>query len=238
VILGYAFGACQVSVQRDTATMSTRERPIDRGRRLAAADLARVGHELRTARHSHGQTLKAAGAASGISASQVARIERAALTSASVSQLARLGAAVGLDVRVRVYPGPDPALAMGQWALIGRLRSRLSARATLRPEVPLPIAGDQRAWDVVIGGLSGPDLAVDAETRLHDPQAQMRRVMLKLRDSGFDRMIWLVSDTRHNRAALRAVGNLLVGNFPLSARSALRALAAGHTPEASAIILL
>jgi len=137
-----------------------------------------------------------------------------------------------------VYPGPDPALAMGQWALIGRLRSRLSAGATLRPEVPLPIAGDQRAWDVVIGGLSGPDLAVDAETRLHDPQAQMRRVMLKLRDSGFDRMVWLVSDTRHNRAALRAVGNLLVASFPLSARSALRALAAGQTPEASAIILL
>jgi hypothetical protein len=62
--------------------------------------------------------------------------------------------------------------------------------------------------------------------------------MLKLRDSGFDRMVWLVSDTRHNRAALRAVGNLLIGDFPLSARSALRALAAGHTPEASAIILL
>jgi transcriptional regulator with XRE-family HTH domain len=218
--------------------MSTRERPIDRGRRMAAADLARVGRELRLARHSNGQTLERVGTTSGISAAQVARIERAALPSASVSQLARLGAAVGLDVRVRAYPGPDPALAQGQWALIGRMRTRTPAAATFRHEVPLPIAGDQRAWDVVIGGLSGPDLPVDAETRLHDPQAQLRRVTLKLRDSGFDRMLWLIADTRYNRAALRAVGHLLVGDFPLSARAALRALAAGHTPDASAIVLL
>jgi transcriptional regulator with XRE-family HTH domain len=218
--------------------MGARERSIDRGRRIAATDLTRVGGELRAARHGIGRSLESIGVASGMSPSQVARIERGALPSTSVSQLARLGAAVGLDVRVRTYPGPDPMLGMGQWALIGRLRARLPETASLRHEVPLPTAGDQRAWDVVIGGLLGPDLPVDAETRLADPQAQLRRAMLKLRDSGFAAMVWLIADTRHNRAALRAIGDLLSTDFPVSARTALHALREGRHPGGSAIILL
>ena len=179
--------------------------------------------------------------AAGISAPQISRIEYGVLTSVTVDQLARLGAAVGVDVRVHTYPGPDPALDAGQLALIGRLRERLPSSVSIRVEVPLPTTGDQRAWDLVLGGLRDgpmPTIPIDAETRLIDLQAQIRRIQLKLRDSGFDSVILLVADTRLNRAALVAAGGALATEFPISSRRALAALGQGRHPGASAIVFL
>ena len=84
--------------------MATRERPVDRGHRLARSDLLRIGTEIRTARVTVGHSLEAVGQAAGLSASQVGRIERACLATASVDQLARVGAAVGLDIRAGHLP--------------------------------------------------------------------------------------------------------------------------------------
>ena len=69
--------------------------------------------------------------------------------------------------------------------LLDRFRGRISPVFTWRTEMPIPIEGDLRAWDVALtaGRLS---IGVDAETRLRDVQAVDRRIMLKLRDSGFD----------------------------------------------------
>jgi hypothetical protein len=97
--------------------MSTRERPIDRGHRLATADRMRIGQELRVARRVLGHSVHVVGSAAGMSGAHVARIERGVLPTVSIDQLARIGAAVGLDVRVRAYPGPDPTLDAGQIAL-------------------------------------------------------------------------------------------------------------------------
>jgi transcriptional regulator with XRE-family HTH domain len=220
--------------------MSTRERPIDRGHRLAAADRLRVGHELRMARQIAGRSLASVARSSGLSKSQASRIERAEHPSVSVDQLARLGAAVGLDVRVRAYPGPDLLLDAGQLALIGRLRERLAPQLTFRTEVPLPTPGDQRAWDGVIGKLVGHTdrLPVEAETRWLDAQAQLRRLMLKLRDSGFQHVLLVLADTKRNRQALAAAGSILLADFPVPSRGALAALARGEHPGGSAIVLL
>src|SRR5262245_2136405 len=81
--------------------MPPRERAVDRGARLARRDLATIGTELRTARVSRGLTLADVAAAVRMSPSQVGRVERAIHQAATVAQLARIGAAVGLDVRVR-----------------------------------------------------------------------------------------------------------------------------------------
>ena len=220
--------------------MSTRERPIDRGRRLANADRLRIGHELRVARRVLGQSVHVIGSAAGMSGAQVARIERGVLPTVSVDQLARIGAVVGLDVRVRAYPGPDPTLDAGQTPLLGRLRARLAADLGFRTEVPLPMPGDQRAWDAVIDRLRGiaPILPVEAESRFVDGQAQVRRIMLKLRDSGLDSVLLVVSDTRANRRAIAGTGSILLADFPIPARRSLRALAAGEHPGGSAIVLL
>lgn len=220
--------------------MSTRERPIDRGRRLATADRVRVGSELRSARLMAGRSLQSVAKSSGLSKSQVARIELAELPSVSLEHLARAGAAVGLDVRVRTFPGPDPLLDAAQMALLGRLHGRLPPHLTFRTEVPLPITGDQRAWDAVIGQLTGlaSQMPVEAETRWHDAQGQTRRIMLKLRDSGFEHVLLVIADTKRNREALAVGASMLVGAFPIQARKALASLAAGEHPGGSAIALL
>ena len=224
--------------------MTTRERPIDRGRRLADRDRRGTGDEIRTARRAVGLTIRQVGERAGLSAAQAGRIARAVLPSVSVDQLARLGAVVGLDVRVRTYPGPDPTVDAGQLPVLARFRARLPTGVTVPTEVPLPIIGDQRAWDGLIRGLAWPgtgervDLPFDVEARLTNTQAQVRRLMLKARDSGFEHVLLVLGRTHHNRAALQAAGASLTDSFPISARRALAALSIGEHPGGSAIILV
>jgi transcriptional regulator with XRE-family HTH domain len=165
--------------------MPDRERAADRGSRQARGDLAAIGTELRTARVMAGKTLADVGRSVGMSYSQVGRIERAALPSVTLGQLARIGAVVGLDVRVRAFPGATPLRDAAQIALLDRLRIRLGANLTMRTEVPLPIEGDLRAWDAVIAAFEpiADPLHVEAETRLYDAQGQLRRIALKARDA-------------------------------------------------------
>lgn len=219
--------------------MATRERPSDRAARRWALDRARIGIELRTARSVMGQSIEATGAACGLSASLISRIERGVHVHASTDSIIRLGAAVGLDVRLRAYPGPDPALDVGQLRLLGRLAARLPRSVRLRTEVPIPIAGDQRAWDGLVTGFSdGPDLPLEADTRMVDVQAQTRRIALKRRDAGIDHVVWLLADTDRNRAAVAAARAILLAEFPVTPRTALAALAQGRHPGGSAVILL
>lgn len=228
--------------RRDTPQVSTRERPIDRGRRLAAQDRARAGRDIRSARIATGLSLSAVASASGMSPSNAGRIERGVHESVSLDQLARLGAAVGLDVRTRTYPGIQPAMDAAQLALLNRLRARLHPALLFKTEVPLPIPGDYRAFDGAISMFvdhpPGQLVAVEAETRLADVQAQHRRIRLKLRDAGLDDVILVVSDTHRNRDALAAARAMLIADFTVSARKAMAALASGRHPGGSSIILL
>jgi hypothetical protein len=217
-----------------------RERSIDRGRRMAAADRHKAGSEIRTARLVLGRSVDAIAVECRMSPSQVRRIERGDLRSVNVEQLAVVGSAVGLDVRVHTYPGPDPMLDAPQNRLLERLRVRVHPKVTFHREVGLPIQGDQRAWDVVLGRLTGDEsrLPVEAESRLLDFQAQTRRIMVKLRDSGFECVLIVVADTRANRAALASVASLLPSDFPVSARQLWSALREGRHPGGSAIVLV
>ena len=230
----------RVSVAGHTRAMSTRERPMDRGRRIATADRLRIGHELRVARQILGHSVHVVGATTGMSGAHVGRIERGIVPTVSVDQMARLGAAVGLDVRVRAYAGPVPVVDTAQLALLGRLRARLPDHLDFRTEVPLPRPGDQRAWDATINQLHGvaPLLPVEAESRLVDGQAQIRRIMLKLRDSGLEHVLVVVADTRRNRDVLTSTPPAFLADFPVPPRRALASLSAGHHPGGSAIVLL
>ena len=221
--------------------MPPRERALDRGARLARQDLTSLGNELRIGRVSRGLTLAQVGRSAGMSPSQVSRIERGLLPSASVIQVARLGGAVGLDVRIRAYPGPAVLRDEGQVALIRRFRALIHPRLRLRLEVPLPPEGDQRAWDVVIDGFSdrpGEGLPADADTRLYDFQGQYRRITLKARDAAAAHVTWVVADTRANRRAVGEARPLIADAFPVSARHALSALRAGRYPGGSSLLFV
>jgi hypothetical protein len=173
----------------------------------------------------------------------VGRIERAEYPSVTVAQLTRVGAAVGLDVRVRTYPGPDPIRDAAQVALMERLRGRLHPGLRFRTEVPLPLVGDLRAWDGWISRLrpvadSGTSMPAEAETRIADVQGLLRRLMLKQRDASVAHALLVVADTTANRSAVRAARPTFDEHFPIPARHALAALAAGVHPGGSALVFL
>lgn len=172
-----------------------------------------------------------------MSHSQVGRIERASHPSVSVIQLARIASVVGLDLSLRTYPNGSPFRDAAHLALLLRFRQRISPLLKVRSEVPLPIAGDLRAWDLLIVG-AGEPIAVEAETRLVDLQALERRIALKMRDGGVGRVILVVSATRGNRFAVREAAELLQGSFPVPGRLALEALSQGRDPGGSSTILI
>ena len=138
---------------------------------------------------------------------------------------------------VKFYPAGQPLRDQAHLELIERFRARLGPGLVLRTEVPVPIGGDARAWDIIVDGAPLP-IGGEAETRLRDWQALQRRIALKMRDSGIDRVILLVTASRSNREALRAADASLAAMFPVPARAALKALGEGRDPGGNAIIML
>src|SRR4051812_34642054 len=158
--------------------VTSRERRFDQATLAARRALARFGEEVRNARLDSGLSQTHAGMAAGMSHTQVSRIEAGNSGQIGLVDLARLAAAVGLDLSIRAYPGPDPVRDIAQLRLLERFRSNLAPGLEWRPEVPLDGRNDQRAWDAVIFGAGAP-IAVEAETRLTDVQRLERRIALK-----------------------------------------------------------
>jgi hypothetical protein len=217
--------------------MGTRERPADRGRRRARDALRRLGQEHRLARVGAGLSLRDVGAASGASHQQLLRFEHGDLDRVSVPELGAWCSIVGLDLVLRTYPAGDPIRDRAQLALLDRLRARLHASLRWRTEVPLGIQGDLRAWDAEVRG-GDWRARVEAETRVTDGQALARRLNLKTRDDPDGHVVLLVSDTRSNRVALRAIRDGMREAFPLDSRVLLAALRAGRDPGAGGIVIL
>jgi hypothetical protein len=114
-------------------------------------------------------------------------------------------AVVGLDLSVRAYPGGPPLRDDAHRQLLIRFRALLPPGTAWRTEVPLPLPGDQRAWDALMT-LWGRRVGVEAEMRPTDVQALERKLTLKLRDGGVDRLVLVLADTRSNRHFLHHVG--------------------------------
>ena len=197
--------------------------------------IAVIGQEIRNARQSSGLGLRAAGHPVAMSHAQFGRIERGELEGLTISQATRACAAVGLKLVIRMYPDADAVLDTPQLALLERFRARLGSPVWAR-EVPIPIAGDRRAWDAVVT-IGGGRFAIEAEARLRDLQALERRIALKQRDSNMEVVVLLVNDTRWNRRVLREHGQDLRASFPLDGRAILAAIDGGRPPVANGILL-
>jgi transcriptional regulator with XRE-family HTH domain len=217
--------------------MATSERRIDRGRDQAERIKRLTGAEIRLTRRGAGVSVRSAAATVGMSESMFGRIERGQLAHVSVVQLAMACAAVGLKFSARPYPDGDPIRDAGQMRLLERFKRQLPTSAPWRTEVPMPISGDLRAWDAVIT-LDRVMIAVEAEVRLTDIQALDRKIALKRRDSGIERVILVVADTAANRRLLAHHREALRANFPLDTRAILAALGAGLPPSSSGIVVI
>lgn len=216
--------------------MPTRETLPQRVRRESREVAIRVGAELRRARVGAGLSQREIARRTGLSHSMVGRIERGEVRHLSIERLEMIAAVVGLHRSVTLHPRGSPARDRAHLALLGRLKARLHPSVRMRLEVPMPHPGDPRSID---GWMDGPVLRAfsEAETRVDDVQAVVRRLRAKQRDLGGRRAILLLADTRHNRAVLRDHPELRA-EFPLGTRACLAALAEGRDPGGDAIVLL
>ena len=196
----------------------------------------RAGEELRRARLGAGLSQRVLGRVIGLSHSAVGRLERGELQRVTVERMAIAAAALGLDLRIGLFPSGSPVRDAGHLALIERLHKRVSPSLRWRTEVPVPLPGDLRSADVVIDGPSVDEL-VEAETRLDDLQALERRVRIKQRDLRIGRVILLIADTRHNRSVVTGHPEL-AERFPITTRACLAALRPGRDPGGDSIVLL
>ena len=215
--------------------MPPRERALDRGRRRGRYLRTELGHELRECRIAAGLSQAAVGRAVGIDQTAVGRIERAAVVGVTVQRLAELFAVVGHELAARAYPSGSPLRDAAHVALLKRAHQRIGDAWHWRAEVSVGLAGDLRAWDAVLDSPAAR-LALEAETRLRDIQALMRRIDAKLRDSGVAHAVLVVADTRGNRAAVSAAQDILVTVYTVSPTAAWAALRLGRDPGGNALV--
>lgn len=154
----------------------------------------------------------------------------------TVDLIARVGAVLGLELAASLHPDGDPVRDRAHLALLARLRARVNQALRWDAEVAIPIAGDQRSGDARIAG-AGWDALIEAETRLGDLQLLERRAAAKQRDLGADRLILLVSATRHNREVIRLHPELRE-RFPIDTRTCLKRLSAGEDPGGDCLVIL
>lgn len=220
--------------------MSSRERRGDRAARRMRRDQAEAGDTLRTARLRAGLTLAVVGRASGVSASTILRTEQGVGRGPSLEQLARHADTVGLRARLSLYSAADPIRDAPQVRLIRRFlqASGVADLAELEaPVVPIAGTGDRRAFDALLR-FTSMQCAVEAFTRFHDCQAQLRDVMLKQRDARVPRLIVVVAAAHANRRAVGAAKDLAQSNFPVGTREVLASLRRGQPPRGNGLIFV
>lgn len=217
--------------------MPTKQRLLDLGSRRGDRLVRELAGSAREARLAAGLSQREVAAALGVSAAQIGRYERAEPPLPDLRQAARLMQLPGRDLVVSLYPAGGPLRDAGHAALTERLLALLHPRLSHRLEAPMPIARDQRAWDVLLDfGTARAGVAV--ETRLRDWQALLRREQLKIRDSGADHLILVLADSHANRRAVRDAGAALRHELPLDGRALLPALRNGRNPGAGGLLML
>jgi hypothetical protein len=85
--------------------------------------------------------------------------------------------------------------------------------------------------------LWGLSVGIEAEMRPSDLQALQRKLSLKVRDGGVDRLILVLADTRPNRRFLRLAGEDLRPLLRLQGRDAVRALRSSVDPGCNLLVL-
>ena len=194
--------------------------------------------DLRSTRLALGLTQRQVADAAGISRSYVGRLERNEIHEPGIDNIASLAAALGLRLRVALYPEGEAIRDRVQLRLIDAFRTRLHPSIGWRTEVPLPIQGDRRAWDAVAIAADGWT-AIEAISRLGVVDATLRATNQKQRDDPrISRTVLVIADTPRNRHALRLAHATVRAEYPLDTRAVLAALGNGTSPAASGIVLL
>lgn len=212
---------------------------FDAGTRRADRWRRELGEEFRDARVRLGLSQREVAEAARIDRADYSRIERGKLARLSIGNTCRIGAVLGLDVSVKVFPGGRSIRDGGQATRLKKFLECIGDPLRFRLEMPLPARGDrpdQRAWDVMLFG-HNERTGVEFEARLYDIQAQLRRFRLKQRDDPVDHLLIVVADTPANRRVLAEFSDLLVESPRLRTDTVLKLLRAGRHPPTGLIVL-
>jgi transcriptional regulator with XRE-family HTH domain len=215
--------------------MPSRSRALDDALRLSSRLRAAIAVELREALIAHGLSQAAVSKALGASRKYVSQVESAKVA-VSVDYLVRHSAVLGLKPSIKLYPVGGGLRDAAQLRYIAKFIQRIGAAWRIRLDVPMPIAGDLRAVDVLLEGACV--VAVEVVTHLRDDQALLRAAQLKQRDIGAPRLIIVVSGSHANRRAIAEARASLVATFDLDTHRTLTKLANGEDPGRDAIVVL
>lgn len=217
--------------------MGTRETRRQRGRRRGEQLVRHLVGELRTTRETADVSQRAMAAELDCSQSEVNRLEQYRFLNVPIPRLAEMAAILGLDLLASLTPMGDPIRDRGHQALIARFAAIVAAAYMVAREVPLPLPGDLRSWDMVLR-IKDLVIGVEAETRIRDIQALVRRIRQRERGGGVDEILIVLSDTAHNRRLVPQLREALGERFATSPRSIIAALRSGRPLVASGVILV
>jgi transcriptional regulator with XRE-family HTH domain len=216
--------------------MPKRQRLLSIGQRRGERLVRELAEAVREARIGLGLSLVRVGELVGASRSKLWRLENGKTTKLDLVAAAQLCQVLGLDLSLKTYPTGAPVRDAGHIRVMDRMAHE-TPKIRWSREHTLPIVGDLRAWDM-FARVEDVSIGVTAETKFRDEQSLLRRERTKMRDSGVERMILLLSDTRANRAVLAEIRESLREEFPLDTREVLTALRGGRDPGASGIVVL
>jgi hypothetical protein len=155
----------------------------------------------------------------------------------SLRRICEIAAVLGLRVAITFHRGGTPLRDAGHQALIGRLVRMLSPSWNVFREGPFPTQGDPRFWDALLR-LPVQVVGVEAETRVRDLQALVRRMRERARDGGADCLLLVLSDSAANRAVVDELRTALGPDFATAQSALLSALRAGTPLPGSGVVLM
>ncbi len=200
------------------------------GANRATRQARELGEEIRRARMTLAMSRREVAARAGVAASTILRIEDFD-PGMQLDTAMAVGAAVGVDVVMRAYPGPTPRLRdSGQLAIARQLIA--VAQAPWRGLLEVKAGDFGRSADLVF---FGPDeiLHLEIERVAFDFQEQYRPAVAK-RDYLASlharpvRLVMVIEDAPRNRTAVRPQLDLIQRELPAGSRQILTALRTGR----------
>jgi transcriptional regulator with XRE-family HTH domain len=218
--------------------MASRQSNRDRGRKRGRDLTQALIRELIHARRTGGVSQATLARQLGVSQSEISRLERLVrLDDVALVRLTEAAAVLGFDLSAGLHPNGDRVADRGHQALIARFIALLSPIWRVAREVPLPLLGDRRSWDLLLR-LPGQLVGVELETRIRDIQHLVRRIRDRERDGGADVIVLVLSDSAANRRLLTELLEALGEDFATAPRAVLAALRVGRALPGSGVVLL
>jgi transcriptional regulator with XRE-family HTH domain len=217
--------------------MGTRESRFERGRRRGQQLERKLLDELRGDRIGADISQRAMAANLGWSQTRYWRFENEGSEGPSIVEISTVASLLGRELSASLFEIGDSVVDRGHQELIARFRTLLSSQVNVVAEVPLPVPGDRRSWDLLLR-LHDQLIGVEAETRIRDIQANVRRIRGRERDGGVDESVIVLSDTRRNRDLVDELRQALGPRFDTSPRTLLAALRAGRRLAGSGLVMV